>query len=573
MVSARSAGRCLPVTTGGRARRRARRLVDAPARRRGALLWARGPRVWSHCSRRDRGASPLLRVVAPSAVVVSIVAIAVDVGTSPRRSRSRRRIVAAGSRSRHRSRRPRERARVRRRDAVSRCASRTPLLLGPVPLAVLARRRGHRVRAVAARRRPGRRSASIALVVGFAVAAFLARSLHALVAPLVRAGSGRRRRRRSAHPARTGADAPRARSLGSTAYRAATAPRATRSTCDSASTAGSVAILLRGTGRRSAGAAAGPTARARRDRRGTRRRPCVRDDAARRRRPAPHRDLTRRSDPATARRSLRRARRRRRSTRRPGRARHAAAARRTTTRSPSSARRNGVAVRAGLHEHRSSGGTPGVDTAPSSSTWSRSRSSRVPTVTVPVAGAMSIDVAAFADRDTESAPLPDRERVDAVVRADDRAVAVDDRARASAMRAPRNASRPPRVMKQTSMLSALRRGAEPERRGARRAPRPSSARRPGAACARARGGRACRARTTGPWPGRRRARAPDRRRVDDARVVTGRDDVEAELQRALEHAAELHRAVALDARVRRLARCVGVDVRVDDVSRRTRRRS
>ena len=47
--------------------------------------------------------------------------------------------------------------------------------------------------------------------------------------------------------------------------------------------------------------------------------------------------------------------------------------------------------------------------------------------------------------------------------------------------------------------------------------------------------------------------------------MTGRDLVEAELLGPLEHAPELHRAVALDARVRRLARRVRVDVGRDDV--------
>ena len=62
-----------------------------------------------------------------------------------------------------------------------------------------------------------------------------------------------------------------------------------------------------------------------------------------------------------------------------------------------------------------------------------------------------------------------------------------------------------------------------------------------------------------------RATGSTLRRVDDPRVVAGRDLVEAELLGALEHAPELHRAVALDTRVRRLARRVGVDVRRDHV--------
>ena len=59
--------------------------------------------------------------------------------------------------------------------------------------------------------------------------------------------------------------------------------------------------------------------------------------------------------------------------------------------------------------------------------------------------------------------------------------------------------------------------------------------------------------------------------IDDARVVTGRDLVEAELLGPLDHAPELHRAVALDAWVGRLARAYDLDVRRDNARRRIRR--
>src|SRR5205807_8394022 len=54
-------------------------------------------------------------------------------------------------------------------------------------------------------------------------------------------------------------------------------------------------------------------------------------------------------------------------------------------------------------------------------------------------------------------------------------------------------------------------------------------------------------------------------RSHDARMMTGRNEVVVEPARPLEHPPELHRAVALDTRVRCLTRRVCVDVRLDDV--------
>ena len=142
------------------------------------------------------------------------------------------------------------------------------------------------------------------------------------------------------------------------------------------------------------------------------------------------------------------------------------------------------------------------------------------------------------------------------------------------MRAPRNVARPPvRVMKQTSWLSGL---------SAVRSP--SSAAR-SRTCALVR------------WPTGNSVRASCAlvehvhdvalvlRRVgaagdtahtadlDDPGVVAGGDGVEAEQVGALGEPGELEVAVALDARVRRDAGAVGVDVRRDDVLGRSRRRS
>ena len=134
------------------------------------------------------------------------------------------------------------------------------------------------------------------------------------------------------------------------------------------------------------------------------------------------------------------------------------------------------------------------------------------------------------------------------------AVLVDDRCpTARGMRAPRNASRPPRVMKHTSMLSRLSAVRRPSARRVlahlglgQLADREQRARELVGAehveHVRLVLGGVGGTRERGPVVGRH-----------DAGVVTGRDEVVVELARPLEHAPELHRAVALDARVRRLA--------------------
>ena len=53
--------------------------------------------------------------------------------------------------------------------------------------------------------------------------------------------------------------------------------------------------------------------------------------------------------------------------------------------------------------------------------------------------------------------------------------------------------------------------------------------------------------------------------LENARVMTSGQQIEAERVRAVEEAPELDRAVALDARVRRTTRCVGVDVRIHHI--------
>ena len=253
-----------------------------------------------------------------------------------------------------------------------------------------------------------------------------------------------------------------------------------------------------------------------------RRRSCssstVRTDAFVRdgRRPPHRRRLSRRA--SAQRRCRRRARRRRRSTRRPGRARRAAAASSNTNVSPSSRAGNGAPCARDLREHVARAACARTSTS-RSRTRSRSSASRGPTVTVAGRRRDVDDVAALAHRDAGAAPLTDRERVDAVVRADARRPRCR-RSRPGAARcgSPRNALAAAARDEAHVHALALRRGAQPERvRALAHLGLRHLADRQ-AACARARAARACTARTTGPWPDRRRARSRGRRGVSTTRA-------------------------------------------------------
>ena len=176
-------------------------------------------------------------------------------------------------------------------------------------------------------------------------------------------------------------------------------------------------------------------------------------------------------------------------------------------------------------------------------------------------------VAAFADRDRETAPLADRERVDAVVPADLAAVGRDERA--GPARDARAEERLAAALGDEAHVHALRlgRGAQPERGRT-----PADLRLRELADGKQRVRQLLRAEHVEDvrLVLRGVGTAPDRgtvRRVDDTRVVTGGNGVETELARPLERAAELHRAVALDARVRGTTLFIGRRVRRDDVLR------
>ncbi len=163
------------------------------------------------------------------------------------------------------------------------------------------------------------------------------------------------------------------------------------------------------------------------------------------------------------------------------------------------------------------------------------------------------DVPALADRDSETAPLADGERVDAVVLADDRAGLVDDGARRGADARAEERVAPAAGDEADVHALALVGGAQAERAGAvphlglrQLADREQHARElvgsEHVQHVRLVLGRVDGARERGTVVGR-----------DDPGVVAGRDELVVEPAGPFEHAAELHRAIALDARIRRLA--------------------
>ena len=488
------------------------------ARRRGAAVGGVGRRACSRCSRRDRGASPLLRVVAPCgcrvALLVDLASTSAGVGrarrvverSSPPRSRLSAPVAqAAGERARLRRRAALPAAHPARRCSSARSRSRSLLIAAGVSVGPLLLADGRYV------------AGAVATVVGLPIAVAARAVAAPAVVPLVRARARGHRRRRSAHAHRPGARAPRADRVVRRDARRAPDRRRRRSTSGSARSPGTIAISLREPqsfarrrGRRDAemhdadvvlvsprarrrALAQAPRAAASRSPE-----PAARTHSATMPPPQQHVAVVERDDLAGRDPRLRR--------------------RRSTRSSPSSRAGERRAVRARLHEHV--GAAAYARTRRSRSrTRSRSSASRGPTVTVAVSAAMSITYRRSPTATPSAAPLTDRERVDAVVRADDGAVG---RRRslpgARPMRSPRNALAPAARDEAHVHALALVGGAQPELAGARAHLGLRHLADRQAACARAPRHRACRARTTGPWPDRRRARSRGRCGVSTTRA-------------------------------------------------------